>query len=593
MSTTTGGPSTASPDLSTPHQASFEELGTPLHAVTFVVVDLETTGGSPANAGITEIGAVKVLGGEVLGEFQTLVNPGMPVPAFVARLTGITTAMTVDAPPIEAVLPSFWEFARGAVLVAHNAPFDVGFLRAATVAAGFVWPAPQVVDTVPLARRAVTRDEVPNHKLSTLAGYFRARVSPEHRALADARATVDVLHGIFDRLAPLGVTHLEDLATAADPVAPEVRRKRHLADGLPEGPGVYLFTGPDGEVLYVGTSRTVRRRVRSYFTAAEKRRRISEMVRVAEAVRAVPCATTLEAQVREIRLITEHEPRYNRRSTRPERGAWLRLTDEPYPRPSVVRDVRGQADGSVGTYIGPFASRRTATEAMEALCEAIPVRQCTSRLPRRAGSTTGACLLADLGRCSAPCVAVEGDPGYGDAVDAARSAMTEDPRPVVDALGRRIRELSAQTRFEEASEVTRRLREFLAGAARTQRLGTLATCSQIVAARPTTDRGWEVVVVRYGRFAGTTVVPAGTHPGPAIDALVATAERVDAPTAPAPACHPHEAAIVGDWLESPGVRVVQIDGTWALPVRSAVAYGDLSAALPRAPHAAASLAPAG
>src|SRR5664279_3363886 len=121
---------TAAP-LTTPAQVSFDELGTALREVTFVVVDLETTGGSPQSSAITEIGAVKTRGGEVLGEFQTLVDPGGPIPPFIVALTGITDAMLIAAPRIEQVLPAFLEFLGDAVLVAHNAPFDVGFLKAA------------------------------------------------------------------------------------------------------------------------------------------------------------------------------------------------------------------------------------------------------------------------------------------------------------------------------------------------------------------------------------------------------------------------------------------------------------------------------
>ena len=109
---------------------SFDELGRPLRDLTFCVVDLETTGASvQGGAMITEIGAVKVRGGEVLGEFQTLVNPHQAIPPFIAVLTGITDSMVAVSPPIEQVLPQFLEFARGTVLVAHNAPFDVGFLK--------------------------------------------------------------------------------------------------------------------------------------------------------------------------------------------------------------------------------------------------------------------------------------------------------------------------------------------------------------------------------------------------------------------------------------------------------------------------------
>ncbi|BDZ43330.1 hypothetical protein GCM10025865_26290 [Paraoerskovia sediminicola] len=287
-------------------QPSLDDIGTPLHEVTFVVVDLETTGTSAAECGITEFGAVKVRGGEVIGEFQSLVDPGVVVPAFIARLTGISTAMVATAPGIEKVLPSFLEFLGTGVLVAHNAPFDVGFLKAACSRLGYEWPRPQVLDTVALSRKVVLRDEAPNHRLSTLAALFGAQVTPDHRALSDARATVDVLHALLSRLAPLGITHLEDLATATDPVPPAVRRKRHLADGLPDSPGVYMFVGPSDEVLYVGTSVSIRRRVRSYFTAAERRSRITEMVGIATHVVPVPCATVLESQVRELRLIAEH-----------------------------------------------------------------------------------------------------------------------------------------------------------------------------------------------------------------------------------------------------------------------------------------------
>jgi DNA polymerase III subunit epsilon len=128
-------------------QGTFDELGVPLREVTFVVVDLETTGGSPATSGITEIGAVKVRGGEVLGELQTLVNPGEPIPSFIAVLTGITNGMVATAPHIDAVLPAFLEFARDCVLVAHNAPFDLGFLKAACAGLGLNWPGFDSVDT--------------------------------------------------------------------------------------------------------------------------------------------------------------------------------------------------------------------------------------------------------------------------------------------------------------------------------------------------------------------------------------------------------------------------------------------------------------
>nr|WP_316043304.1 DEDD exonuclease domain-containing protein [Actinomadura sp. CNU-125] len=398
-------------------QGTLDDLGTPLAEVTFVVVDLETTGGSAADSAITEIGAVKVRGGEVLGELGTLVDPGGPVPPFITALTGITTAMVTAAPRMDTVLPSFLEFARGAVLVAHNAPFDIGFLKAACARQGRAWPAFPVVDTVDLARRVLSRDEVPNCKLGTLARFFRTTAEPTHRALADARATVEVLHGLIERLGSFGVTSLEEMRGFAKAPTPEQRRKRHLADGVPSAPGVYLFEDDAGEVLYVGKSGDLRSRVRSYFTGSETRRRVREMVGLAEHVRTIPCAIGLEAEVRELRLIAEHKPRYNKRSKFPERAIWLKLTDEPFPRLSIVRECRD--DGAC--YLGPVSSRHQAEEARAALHEAVPLRQCTQRLTPRLIERGRArtCALAELGRCGAPCDGRESAADYAAHADTA------------------------------------------------------------------------------------------------------------------------------------------------------------------------------
>ncbi|MCE1174681.1 MAG: 3'-5' exoribonuclease, partial [Propionibacteriales bacterium] len=167
-------------------QPSFEDLGRPLSQVTFCVVDLETTGSSEDDT-ITEVGAVKVRGGEVLGEFQTLVNPNAHIPALISVLTGITDQLVAGAPKLPQVLPGFLEFAAGTVLVAHNARFDVGFLKRACARHDYSWPNPEVVDTVALARQVLLRDEVPNVKLSTLAAHFHTATTPTHRALDDAR----------------------------------------------------------------------------------------------------------------------------------------------------------------------------------------------------------------------------------------------------------------------------------------------------------------------------------------------------------------------------------------------------------------------
>jgi DNA polymerase-3 subunit epsilon len=552
----------AAPPLQIPVQSTFDELGSPLRETTFVVVDLETTGGSAQSCAITEIGAVKVRGGEVLGEFQTLVNPGSAIPPFIAVLTGISDSMVAGAPRLDQALPAFLEFSRGAVLVAHNAPFDLGFLKAGCEQLAIPWPGNDSLDTARLARRVLTRDEAPNCKLATLARLFRSSTTPDHRALTDARATVDVLHGLIARLGGLGVHSLEELRTFSAQVTTAQRRKRHLADALPPAPGVYLFRDGRGRVLYVGKSTNLRTRVRQYFTASETRTRMAEMVGLAERVDPVVCSTALEAEVRELRLIAEHSPRYNRRSKRPDKAIWVKLTIETFPRLSTVRKVLD--DGAL--YLGPFSRAATAELAVAAVHEALPLRQCTKRISLR--RPTGACVLAEMRRCGAPCLGPdEGESAedYAAHAEAYRAAVAGDPAAVVDALTTRIAVLAGDERFEDAAAQRDRLTAFVRAAAKLQRLAALTSVPQLVAARPTADQGWELAVVRRGRLVAAGTVPRGVRPGPHVDALVATAETVLPGPGPLPAATAEEVECVLRWLELPGTRLVRLEGTWASP----------------------------
>jgi DNA polymerase-3 subunit epsilon len=208
----------------------------PLRWLDFVIVDVETTGWSPEEERITELGAVRVSGGRVREVYASLVNPGRPVPASVSDLTGITDALVAAAPPVSAVLPGFLAFASGSVLTAHNAPFDMGFLTTACQACGLPWPRFPVLDTAELARSVLGPDEVPDRKLGTLARHFGTAVMPRHRALADALATAGVLTCLLDRLAAAGVRTLTGLI-AAGTAPPDRPRRYATADSAAAGSG--------------------------------------------------------------------------------------------------------------------------------------------------------------------------------------------------------------------------------------------------------------------------------------------------------------------------------------------------------------------
>ncbi|WP_136314624.1 DEDD exonuclease domain-containing protein [Actinomyces procaprae] len=519
-------------------QASFADMGTPLREATFVVVDLETTGGGPGAHAITEIGAVKVRGGVVDSEFSTLVNPGAAIPAQITLMTGITNAMVADAPAVGQALAAFLHWARlgdrTTVAVAHNARFDLGHLRGAAHALNLTWDEPTVLDTLALARRAWSRTEVPNHKLGTLAAFVGSPTTPTHRALDDARATVDVLHAALEVLAPQGVTHLEDLATATDPVPAARRVKSRLADGLPAAPGVYQFLSPAGQVLYVGSAVNLRRRVRSYFTAAEKRAQVARMLDTTVSVRAIETPTELEARVRELRLIAELDPPVNRRSRTPQRRPWLRLAAAPHPHLALTTALPLD---DAGAAIGPFPSRTAAQEARRAA-------ESVLRLDAWDGHSARAVRRAD---------------SPADGATAARALAGEIDLVALPLL-ERIGELSEKERYEEAGLWTRRLRALLLGACRAEKVRPLLTCPRLVAARRREGGGWELVDVRWGRLAGSAVTPPGADPRPTIATLRATAQVVDRPARVGADTSVEETALLADWVLDAGARLVEVAG---------------------------------
>lgn len=537
------GPSTPTADRTHPQagpalQPSFESMGTSLSQVTFVVVDLETTGAGPGAHAITEISAVRVRGGEVLDEMSTLVQPGVAIPAHITMLTGITNAMVAQAPEVDEALDTFLSWAcldrPDTVLVAHNARFDVGHLKGAAEAVGAAWPGPRVLDTLALARRAWPRSVVPNHRLSTLARFVGARTTPTHRALDDARATVDVLHAALEVLGPLGVTHLEDLATATDPVPPRRRAKARLAEPLPTTPGVYQFLSPASQVLYVGSAANLRRRVRSYFTAAEKRRHVAQMLDTTVSVRVIECPTEIEARVRELRLIAELDPPVNRRSRAPQRQPWIHLATSRSAGARLATTTVLPWE-EVGCAVGPFPSRSAAGKALRA---AESVLRLEAWDPRGGASQPGARLPASA--------------------DLVRRALGGEIDLIAGPVLETIRALATQERFEQAATWTERLRQLLAATARAEAARPLLTCPHLIAARRRVGGGWELVCVRWGALAGSMVTPPGADPRPYVETLRATARAVERPARVGSGASGEETALLAAWVLDDGARLVEV-----------------------------------
>ena len=425
------------------HQASFDEMSTPLIDVTFCVLDLETTGGSAKNCEITEIGAVKYKGGVPLGEFQTLVDPGLEIPPSITLLTGITQAMVFDAPKIATALPTFLEFLHGTVIVGHNVRFDLSFLNEAAQRLGYPTLSNRWVDTAALARRLI-RSEVRNLRLASLAAHFASPTKPNHRALEDAKATAHVLHCLLERAGTIGVTNLDDLIQLRSAKGGAHYSKIGLTEHLPRAPGVYLMKDRTGAVIYVGKASNLRARVRQYFYG-DSRRSVATLMSELHSLDHRVCASPLEAEVTELRLIHTHIPRHNRRSKPPKSAHFVKLTKERFPRLSVVRSTHTDAH----LYLGPFRSKRAADQVVMAIWDALPIRRCRSS----PGSRTGRCASAQMGRSLCPCDGTLPPVQYAATVEALIEAVESDPSALLEPLNERMHSLAQQARYEDAASL--------------------------------------------------------------------------------------------------------------------------------------------
>jgi DNA polymerase-3 subunit epsilon len=528
-------------------QRSFDDLGTPLREVTFCVVDLETTGGRPDDQ-ITEIGAVKYRAGELLGSFQTLVDPGVAIPPAITVLTGITEAMVTRAPRVSEVLPTFIEFCGESVLVGHNVGFDTGFLNRALTAAGWPRLSHRVIDTLALTRRLLG-DELPNCRLDTAASRLRLAHRPSHRALDDALATADLLHVLLERAGTIGVLGLDDLLALPTIAGHPQARKLKLTTSLPRQPGVYLFLDRDGRVLYVGKATDLRARVRSYFSS-DRRRKVAQLLRETERIEHLVCPGPLEPEVTELRLIAQHQPRFNRHATAPDRYVYLKLTlGERFPRLAVARRVAD--DG--GLYLGPISSARQARLAIDAIEQASAIRRCTRRSPGRGRLACATpCTPAQLGVASCPCSGFTSEGDYAAAVEGVRLGLTVQPASLLDPLRDRMLRLAAEERFEEAADVRDRAGALAGVLDRQQRIDTLRRAGRV--AMTTTDGAR--LDLAGGRLAASA--PAGAAPTLAFTPAADTG-------GPLLKSAVDEVLCVSGWLRrnAAGLRLEAVEGEWS------------------------------
>ena len=428
-----------------------------LAEVPFVALDLETTGARAGSEKITEIGAVRIESLREVRYFGTLVNPMRPIPPMISRITGITQDMVADAPRIEEVMPRLMGFLEGAVVVAHNASFDVGFLNYELQRLKGRRLGEGAIDTLPLARALAPG--LPNYRLHTVAKALGSPVEACHRALADARAAGHVFVTLVGRLQDQGIARLGELRAYLNPSSRTTLEKLGLTRDLPRSPGTYRFLDKNGCTVYIGKADRLDDRVRSHFVAtANHARKMRRAVQLVELIDWEETITPLEAVVHEHRLILEHRPPCNLHGAHPETysylkvvggGSGLALSTTRRP-PKWLDDPRHEGrSGRQPLVLGPFRGRTRLDAALDLLTHCYPIRRCLRRPDGRP------CVRGDHSRCLSPCL---GDPQVRKEHDALvmgiiRWLAGEADSDLPDPLRRAdevVRSLSRQRRHEEA-----------------------------------------------------------------------------------------------------------------------------------------------
>lgn len=481
------------------HQA----LAQPLDEATFIVLDLETTGIGSGASSIMEIGAVRVTGGRIVDELSQLLNPGVRLPPFVAKLTGIDDRMLRKQPPIRDVWPQITEFLGDSVIVAHNASFDLAFLDAAATWFDGVPLSNARLCSLRLARRLLPAMQ--KSGIDALAAEFGIPIADRHRALGDARITAEIFFHLIEKLKDRGIHRLDealDFQNQARDGRPFIcLLPRRKAEELPLAPGIYRFFDEDGRLLYIGKAKSLRERVWSYTANSNGHsNKTLELIRHIRDVRVEVLGSELEASLEEASAIRREKPPYNRLGKHLPQIAFLRLgLSDEYPRLSIARRL----SSGRSRYAGPFRNRKEAERMSNVIIRHFQLRTCPGRL--QPDETVLPCFQGQIGACTAPCAARVTPEGYAVQVEEYLALLDGSTDAIEEKLAKR-REAQAESQQFEGVAGTQRDASMLRRLARRQRqLGWLSSQQSFLILQRAVDRP---LVLAYGVINGLLAVRA-------------------------------------------------------------------------------------
>ncbi|NQW29225.1 MAG: GIY-YIG nuclease family protein [Ignavibacteria bacterium] len=481
------------------------DLLTPLDEVRFVVVDIESTGGTSGDHRIIEIAFCVIENGEIVGRYESLINPHERIPDFISVMTGITNEMVSTAPDEDvAMLPLLRELSdEHSVFVAHNVGFDWGFVAKTLLRCGHEVPDIHRLCTVKLSRRLSTG--LAKHDLASVAEFYNVVINARHRAMGDTEATAFVLKSLLQRcIDEFEATTIGDIVNLQ--YAPRKTTKtiskskdavKQYLDELPDEPGVYYFLNAKNQILYVGKAKSLVKRVKSYFSESPLHgKNVQKMVRFIRKIKWQTTGTELGAMLLESREIKQILPGYNVASREYHAPTFLRITNEDYPRLELVHRVND--DGS--EYFGPFRSERMAEKILDMIVFEYKIRRCEGDLQPNPAARP--CFDYHIKRCLAPCNESQSMADYRTAVLDARKYLANVEKGAIAKLRDSMMAASDALEYERAATLRNGIREIERVTLHSADTPLAVSDTNVVIVIPTNDRvsAVEVYAMRAGRL---------------------------------------------------------------------------------------------
>lgn len=417
--------------------------------LSFAVIDFETTGMSPGNSRVIEVGIVIVEELKIKKTFSTLINPGRDIPYFISKLTGISNRDVENAPYFDEVADSVFNLVKDKVIVAHNVPFDIPFLKSELRWGGINYTPENSLCTLKLSRKLFP--DLKSKSLSSVTNYLGVRHKDVHRALGDATVTAKILIKMLKLLEDkLGIADLDNLMQFLLTSTSDAKNKygKSLTDGflnIPDSPGVYFFKNEKNKIYYIGKAKSLRKRIKSHFSTSSHRKS-KKIVNTSDKLEFIETNSELSALLAEAELIKIHNPRFNSMLKKFGNTYFLKIQkDQLFPSLKVVNEFL--FDGN--DYFGPFAQRELPNELLEIVNKTFQIRSCSEKLFNKMKP----CYLSEIEMCLAPCKKDFDPVLYEEELNRVYSFLSGKNQDAVDILLGKMQRYSERKEFEKAAEI--------------------------------------------------------------------------------------------------------------------------------------------